>query len=138
MWHEATGIRLKAHALSRAGQLEAAGATYAHALDLNGVGDFGELLWYTVLNIVEHLIRAGRTTAAATALGALTAAPAAPSDDLVTRAIVRMRSRIESQLDGDPTELEEAGSSMRLADLTRYLHNELTDHAAMSNTPHIE
>jgi hypothetical protein len=27
----------------------------ADALDLNGVGDFGELLWYTVLNVVEHL-----------------------------------------------------------------------------------
>jgi tetratricopeptide (TPR) repeat protein len=138
LWGEASGIRLKAHALSRAGQLETASATYAHALDLNGVGDFGELLWYTVLNIVEHLIRAGRAKAAATALGALNAAPAAPSDDLVTRAIVRMRARIESQLDCDPTEHEAAGSSMRLAELTRYLHHELTQHAVTSITPHIE
>jgi tetratricopeptide (TPR) repeat protein len=138
LWDEATGIRLKAHALSRAGRLEAASGTYTHALDLNGVGDFGELLWYTVLNIVEHLIRAGRATAAATALGALNAAPAAPSDDLITRVIIRMRARIESQLDSDPTELEATGSSMRLAELTRYLHHELTQHAAPSNTPHIE
>ena len=44
VWTEATGVRLKAHALSRAGELAAASRTYVEAIDLIGVGDFGELL----------------------------------------------------------------------------------------------
>jgi predicted ATPase/class 3 adenylate cyclase len=130
LWAEAAGVRLKAHALSRAGRLTEASHTYVQALDLNGVGDFGELLWYTVLNIVEHLLRLGRPSAAAMALGAWNVATAAPSDDLVARFIVRIREAIGSQLDNDQAELEATGSSMRLAELINYLRAQLLDQPA--------
>jgi predicted ATPase/class 3 adenylate cyclase len=129
LWIEATAVRVKAHALSRDGKLPAASRTYVEALDLNGVGDFGELLWYTVLNIVEHLSRIDDPTAAAIALGAFSAAPAAPSDDLSFSAMVRMRDRIAEQLGEDPAELEATGASMRLAELLNYLRDHLIGHA---------
>jgi hypothetical protein len=130
LWFEATGVRLQAHAQSRARHLTEASRTFIRALDLNGVGDFGELLWYTVLNTVEHFTRAGRVTAAATALGALSAARAAPSDDLVSHAVTRMRAHIDDQIDGDMAELEATGASMRLAELIGYLRAQLLEHAA--------
>jgi predicted ATPase/class 3 adenylate cyclase len=130
LWAEAAGVRLKGHALSRAGDLAAASRTYAQAIDLNGVGDFGELLWYSVLNIVEHFSRIDDPTAAAIALGALASAPAAPSDDLVARAVLRMHDRVAGQLDRDPAELEALGASMRLPELLTYLRGHLIDHAA--------
>ncbi len=106
-----------------------ASRTYVEAIDLNGVGDFGELLWYMVLNIVEHLTRVDDPAAAAVAVGAFSAATAAPSDDLVARAIERLRARIDQHLDGRGAELEATGASMRLAELLNQLRSHLINHA---------
>jgi hypothetical protein len=99
-WNYAQAMRLKAHALSRAGRLTDASAAYAEALELNGVGDFGELLWYSVVNIIEDLQRAGRPETAAIALGKLEAS-GAPRDALIQRALERSRHNLTAHLDPD-------------------------------------
>ncbi len=130
-WYYAAGLRLKAHAFSRAGKLEQASATYADALDLNGVGDFGELLWYTVLNILEHLTRIEQYELAALASSAIRRAPAAPSDDQVERSLARLHSRLASQLGSDQVAAFEAQvATMPLAEFLAKLNHGLRGHAA--------
>lgn len=132
-WHQATGLRIKAHALSRAGDLEAASRTYARALELNGIGDFGELLWYTVINVVEHLHRIDASETAAIALGAFMHAPSAPVDDLIQRAITRLRSALADQLGAERiAQLEAEGVALNLASLLRLLQSELQPSATLS------
>lgn len=131
IWYEATAARLRAHALSRAGRLSEASDAYARAIALNGVGDFGELLWYTVFNVVEHLARIGEPDAAAVALGAFREAPAAPSDDLIARATDRLARQVADTFGSDDlaVEAQERGRTMRLADLLRLLQQRLAAHA---------
>jgi hypothetical protein len=115
-WNYAQGMRLKAHALSRAGRLTDATAAYAGALELNGVGDFGELLWYSVVNIIEHLQRAARPETAAIALGKLEAS-GAPRDALIQRSLERSRHNLTDQLDPDrQAGLEAGGRELNLGE----------------------
>jgi predicted ATPase/DNA-binding SARP family transcriptional activator/class 3 adenylate cyclase len=128
-WNYAHGLRLKAHALSRAGRLTDASGAYTEALELNGVGDFGELLWYTVANIIEHLQRAGRSETAAVALGKLEAA-GAPRDALIRRSMERSRRDLDTQLGADRrSALEGRGPTLNLSEFLALLDDELRRHA---------
>src|SRR5262245_11174497 len=115
-WNHAHALRLKAHALSRAGHLTDASTAYGEALEFNGVGDYGELLWYTVVNIIEHLQRAGRPETACIALGKLDAS-GAPRDVLIRRFLERSRRKLALELDPDrQAELEDRGRALNLAE----------------------
>ncbi len=130
LWFEATGTRLEGHIASRAGDLHQASAIFAEALDLNGVGDFGELLWYTVLNVVEHLGRAGLHEDAALALGAFSSAPGASRDQLVTRAVDRLAERLRVELAPDVyDEWFGRGSALVTGELLIHLDGVLREHA---------
>ena len=131
LWHEATGTRLEGHTASRAGDLHAASGIFADALDLNGVGDFGELLWYTVLNLVEHLNRADLHADATVALGAFSTAPGAARDELVSRAVHRLNDRLRATLADDlDIERYEYGAGLATGVLLIHLDGVLRAHAA--------
>ena len=130
LWFEATGTRLEGHTASRAGDLHEASEIFARALDLNGVGDFGELLWYTVLNVVEHLGRAGLHEDAALALGAFSVAPGASRDQLVTRAVDRLAERLGGTLAPDVfDECFGGGAELATGELLIHLDGVLRAHA---------
>ena len=134
-WYQATGLRIYAHALSRAGRLAEASTTYADALALNGVGDYGELLWYTVLNVIDHLNRTRQQTPAAVAMAAIRQAPAAPSDDQIQRALARLEEHLRMQVGSDDFEaLEIQASAMTLASFLIYLDEALREHASSMAT----
>ena len=129
LWFEATGTRLEGHIASRAGDLNESSEIFAKALDLNGVGDFGELLWYTVLNVVEHLDRAGLYEDAALALGAFSRAPGASRDQLVTRAVDRLAERLRNDLVGGVyDEWFERGTELATGELLIHLDGVLRKH----------
>ena len=137
LWFEATGTRLEGHIASRAGDLNEASEIFAEALDLNGVGDFGELLWYTVLNVVEHLSRAGLNEDAALALGAFSGAPGASRDQLVTRAVDRLAARLRGELEGDSyDEWFERGAELATGELLIHLDGVLRKHALAAQLAH--
>ena len=130
LWFEATGTRLEGHIASRAGDLHQASEIFADALDLNGVGDFGDLLWYTVLNVVEHLGRARLYEDAALALGAFSGAPGASRDQLVTRAVDRIAERLRDEVAGHAyDEWFERGAEVATGELLIHLDEVLRKHA---------
>ena len=131
LWSEATATRLEGHAASRAGDLHAASRTLADALDLNGVGDFGELLWYTVLNVLEHLVRAELFEDAAVTLGAFSSAPGASRDELVTRATRRLDADLRAALtDNVYGDRYQHGTELATGELLIYLDGTLRSHAS--------
>ena len=131
LWSEATGTRLEGHAASRAGDLQAASEILADALDLNGVGDFGELLWYTVLNVIEHLVRAELHEAATVTLGAFSSAPGASRDELVTRAARRLDAELKAALpDNAYSDRYQHGTELGTGELLIHLDGVLRGHAS--------
>jgi predicted ATPase len=121
-WHQATAMRLHAQALSRTGRVVEASTAFGDALALNGVGDYGELLWYSVLNVIEHLLRVENFDASCVALGAFEAARTAPQDTLVQHAVYRLKRALDGRLGPERrSALEVQGRSLTLADFLTYL-----------------
>lgn len=117
-WHVATSLRVRAHLLSRAGHLVEADRAFRETLEANGIGDRGEYLWYTIFNLIDHLMRRDRNADAAVALGAYVRSPAAIHDGLVERALERTRGRLRERLGSMAVaELEAEGAAMSQAAL---------------------
>lgn len=121
-WNVATAVRIRSHLLSRAGRLDEADRSFEEALEVNGLGDRGEYLWYTLANLIEHLIRRGRHDDAGLALLAYHRTPAAIQDPLVAGGLARLRRRLERELEPARwTELEAEAAELPLVGLLERL-----------------
>ncbi|MEM7273078.1 MAG: winged helix-turn-helix domain-containing protein [Actinomycetota bacterium] len=106
-FHLGSGLRIRSHLLSRLKRLDDADRSYREALEVNGIGDRGPYLWYTVLNLIEHFIRCDRPETAAVAIAAYDRSPAAIQDDLVKRNLARSRSMLADRLGQEQLEASE-------------------------------
>ena len=117
-WHLANALRFRSNLLSRNGRLVEADRSFVEALHVNGFSDRAEYLWFTVLNLLAHLVRRGSPVEAAVALGAHRASQAAIQAGRPGEALDRIEAELDRRLGVDERRRREAeGADLPVAGL---------------------